>query len=77
MDKETRSTDAKGRISLSKAEIRFYEELATPLCDRDRDLFLDLLNHPPVANPALTAAAERYGRTILLSHADGWPSKSS
>ncbi len=76
MDMETRSTDAKGRISLPKAfanatviieqvsdtevrirkavvipedEVRFYEETATPLSDRDRDRFLDLLDNPPAA----------------------------
>jgi len=83
---ETRSTDAKGRLSLPKAfanatviidqlsgtelrirkamilpenEIRFAEETAPPLSDRDRDRFLDLLDHPPKANPALRRAAAR------------------
>jgi uncharacterized protein (DUF1778 family) len=72
MDMETRSTDSKGRVSLpkefanatviidqlSETEIRFSEEMATPLSDRDR--FLDLLHHPPAANPALKAAAARH-----------------
>jgi uncharacterized protein (DUF1778 family) len=84
MDMETRSTDAKGRISLPKAfanatviidqlsetelrirkavvipenEVRFHEETATPLSDRDR--FLELLDNPPKANPALRRAAAR------------------
>ena len=83
---ETRSTDAKGRLSLPKAfanatliieqlsetelrirkavilpadEIRFAEETATPLSDRDRDRFLELLDKPPKANPALRRAAAR------------------
>jgi len=86
MDMETRSTDAKGRISLPKAfanatviidqlsetelrirkavvipenEVRFCEETATPLSDRDRDRFLELLDNPPKANPALRRAAAR------------------
>ncbi len=86
MDMDTRSTDAKGRISLPKAfanatvileqisdteirirkavvipedEMRFYEESATPLSDRDRDRFLDLLDHPPAANAALKRAARK------------------
>ena len=81
---ETRSTDAKGRISLPRAfanttviveqvsdtevrirkavvipedEVRFYEETAAPLSDRDRDRFLDLLDHPPAASEALKRAA--------------------
>lgn len=84
---ETRSTDAKGRISLPKAfanatviieqvsdtevrirkalvipedEVRFYEEAAAPLSDRDRDRFLDLLDNPPKANDALKRAAQRH-----------------
>ncbi len=86
MDMETRSTDAKGRLSLLKAfanatviieqlsetelrirkavilpqdEVRFAEETATPLSDRDRDRFLELLDKPPKANPALRRAAAR------------------
>ncbi len=89
MDMETRSTDAKGRISLPKAfanatviieqvsdtevrirkavvipedEVRFYEETATPLSDRDRDRFLDLLDNPPEANAALKRAATKHTR---------------
>lgn len=34
-------------------EIRFAEEQAVPLSDRDRDLFLALLDNPPPANEAL------------------------
>jgi Protein of unknown function (DUF1778) len=44
-------------------EIRFAEERAVPLSDRDRDRFLNLLDHPPKANAALRrAAARRSGR---------------
>ena len=89
MDMETRSTDAKGRVSLPKAfansmviieqvsdtevrirkavvipedEVRFYEETATPLSDRDRDRFLDLLDNPPGANAALKRAAKKHAK---------------
>jgi hypothetical protein len=87
MDVETRSTDAKGRISLPKAfanatviieqvsdtevrirkavvipqdDVRFYEETATPLSDRDRDRFLDLLDNPPVPNEVLKRAVQKH-----------------
>lgn len=85
-DVETRSTDAKGRISLPKSfanatvvmelvsetevrirkavvipedQVRFYEETAAPLSDRDRDRFLDLLDNPPPANAALRRAVAK------------------
>lgn len=81
---ETRTTDAKGRISLPKGfvsatviieqvsdteirirkarvipedEVRFYEETAAPLSNRDRDRFLDLLDNPPQPTPASIKAA--------------------
>jgi hypothetical protein len=38
-------------------ELRFTEEAARPLSDRDRDRFLALLDHPPKANAALRRAA--------------------
>ena len=38
-------------------ELRFAEERRTPLSDRDRDLFLDLLENPPPAKEALRKAA--------------------
>ncbi len=44
---------------LPEDEIRFAEETATPLSDRDRDRFLELLDKPPKANPALRRAAAR------------------
>ena len=89
MNVETRSTDAKGRISLPKAfanatvviekisdtevrirkalvipedQVRFYEETAAPLTNRDRDRFLDLLDNPPQANDALKRAAAKHAK---------------
>lgn len=47
---------------LSEDEIRFYEESQSPLSDRDRDIFLSLLDQPPRANRALRRAAARYKR---------------
>jgi hypothetical protein len=47
-------------VVIPEADVRFSEETATPLSDRDRDRFLDLLDHPPVANPALKDAAARH-----------------
>ena len=85
----TRTTDAKGRVSLPKAfanatilieqvsdtelrirkaqvvpedEIRFREEAATPLSDRDRDRFLALPDNPPPPNEALRRAARHKRR---------------
>jgi Protein of unknown function (DUF1778) len=43
-------------------EVRFAEETAVPLSDRDRDRFLDLLDNPPKANAALRRAAARRAR---------------
>ncbi len=87
IDMETRTTDAKGRVSLPRPfanttvvieqvsdvevrirkalvipedELRFYEETAAPLSDRDRDRFLQLLDNPPQANAALRRGAARY-----------------
>ena len=41
-------------------EVRFREETALPLSDRDRERFLDLLDHPPAASAALRRAAETH-----------------
>ncbi len=41
-------------------EYRFPEESVTPLSDRDRDLFLALLDNPPAANEALRRASAKY-----------------
>jgi uncharacterized protein DUF1778 len=40
-------------------EIRFDEETASLLSDRNRDRFLELLDNPPQANAALRRAAAR------------------
>jgi hypothetical protein len=41
-------------------ELRFTEESSRPLSDRDRDLFLALLENPPPANEALKEAIREY-----------------
>ena len=41
-------------------ELPFREELTCPLSQSDRDLFLDLLTHPPAPSPALEGAATRH-----------------
>jgi hypothetical protein len=41
-------------------EIRFAEEAASPLSDRDRDLFLSLLDNPPPATESLKKAARKH-----------------
>jgi uncharacterized protein (DUF1778 family) len=44
-------------------ELKFAEELRSPLNDRDRDAFLELLANPPKPTPALKKAATRYRKT--------------
>ena len=46
-------------VVIPEDEVRFREETAMPLSDRDRDRFLDLLDNPPEANPALRRASAR------------------
>lgn len=41
-------------------EQTFAEEVTTPLTDRDRDRFLNLLANPPAPNKALKKAAARH-----------------
>lgn len=41
-------------------ELPFGEESASPLSDRDRDAFLELLADPPAPTPALKKAAVRH-----------------
>jgi hypothetical protein len=43
-------------------ELPFREESGTVLSDRDRDLFLSLLDNPPPANAALKKAARKQKR---------------
>jgi hypothetical protein len=49
-------------VVIPEAEVRFYEETATPLSDRDRDRFLDLLDNPPAATAALTGAMRKHAK---------------
>jgi Protein of unknown function (DUF1778) len=49
-------------VVIPQDEVRFDEETATPLSDRDRDRFIKLLNDPPKANAALRRAAARNPR---------------
>lgn len=44
-------------------ELRFREESPAPLSDRDRDLFLALLDRPPAPNAALRRAAAAYKKS--------------
>jgi hypothetical protein len=41
-------------------DLPFYEESAAPLSDRDRDVFLKMLENPPPANEAFRKAAAKY-----------------
>jgi uncharacterized protein (DUF1778 family) len=49
----------KARV-IPEDELKFSEESAKPLSDRDRDRFLELLAHPPKANKALKRAIAKY-----------------
>ena len=49
-------------VVIPEDELRFYEETASPLTDRDRDRFLDLLDNPPTANAALKRAIEKHAK---------------
>jgi hypothetical protein len=57
-------SDTEIRIRKAKVvpedEMPFWEESLPPLSDRDRDLFLALLDNPPPPNKALRRAAARY-----------------
>ncbi|RUL87005.1 type II toxin -antitoxin system TacA 1-like antitoxin [Tautonia sociabilis] len=44
-------------VVVPEDELRFAEESAAPLSDRDRDRFLTLLDNPPAPNEALRRAA--------------------
>ena len=56
-------SDTEYRVRLAKTiaidEIPFMEESLAPLSDRDRDLFLSLLENPPPPNEALVKAMKR------------------
>lgn len=47
-------------VVIPEDEVRFYEETARPLSDRDRDLFLSLLDRAPAPNAALKRAARKH-----------------
>jgi hypothetical protein len=49
----------KGRV-IPEDEIPFWEENLPPLSERDRDLFLALLDSPPPPNKVLRRAAAKY-----------------
>ena len=49
-------------VVIPQDEIRFAKETAVPLSDRDRDRFLELLDHLPKSNAALRRAAARRTR---------------
>lgn len=53
----------KARI-IAENEVRFVEESSTPLSDRDRDIFLALLDKPPKANEALRRAAAKSKKSL-------------
>jgi uncharacterized protein (DUF1778 family) len=48
---------------IAEDEIPFVEEETTVLTDRDRDVFLDLLDNPPPANAALKKAARKHRKS--------------
>ena len=43
-------------------EIRFREEVSTPLSDKDRDILLALLDNPPLPNAALKKLVAKHKR---------------
>jgi hypothetical protein len=57
-------SDTEVRIRKAKVipedELPFEEEVRTPLSDRDRDVFLSLLDNPPAPNEAFKKAAKKY-----------------
>jgi hypothetical protein len=61
-----RISDSELRIRKAKVvpedEYRFEEEFRVPLSDRDRDIFLAMLENPPPANAAFRRAAAKYKR---------------
>jgi hypothetical protein len=48
-------------IVVPEDDVHFVEEAVAPkLSNRDRDVFLAMLENPPAANPAFKRAAARY-----------------
>jgi uncharacterized protein (DUF1778 family) len=68
---ETRTTDAKARVTLRRGftnpavlieeDRRLPEETRPAPSDRDRDRFLELLDNPPEPTAALRRAFAQYG----------------
>jgi hypothetical protein len=52
----------KARV-IPEDDLRFAEEIVTPLSDHDRDLFLSLLENPPPPNEALKKAVAKVRKT--------------
>lgn len=51
----------KARV-IPEEEVRFAEETRTPPSDRDRDLFLEMLENPPEPTEALRRAFAKYAK---------------
>jgi uncharacterized protein (DUF1778 family) len=49
-------------VVIPEDEVRFAEEMRTPLSDRDRDIFLDMLDNPPEPTEALRRAFAKYAK---------------
>lgn len=47
-------------VVIAEDELPLLEDALKPLSDRDRDLFLGLLDNPPAPNDALKSAARAY-----------------
>jgi DNA-binding transcriptional regulator/RsmH inhibitor MraZ len=45
-------------VVIPQDEWQLIEQASAPLSDRDRDIFLDLLENPPPPNPALKKVLE-------------------
>jgi uncharacterized protein (DUF1778 family) len=57
--KQMSDSEVRVRTAASTNELRFLEEAATPLSNRDRGALLALLDDPPKPNDFLKAAADR------------------
>ncbi|MGP0064001.1 MAG: DUF1778 domain-containing protein [Isosphaeraceae bacterium] len=49
-------------VVIPEDEVRFVEEMRTPLSDRDRDIFLEMLDNPPEPTEALRRAIAKYAK---------------
>ncbi len=49
-------------VVIAEADLPFLEDSLQPLSDRDRDLFLSLIENPPKQNQALRDAIQRYDK---------------